>query len=271
MQTTPNVLTIAGSDSSGGAGIQADIKTFTALNVYGASVITNITAQNTQGVLAIQPLSPSIVEQQLQAIISDIDLKAIKIGMLYDNDIILSIAKLLKPLSSEIPIVVDPVLISSSGTPLLKTEAQQSLENEIFSIAHLITPNLPEADRLLLLDEKQSTEISAQQKAHLLHEKYHCNVLVKGGHGTDEVLTDHLVSSSSYNTYTHNKINTNNTHGTGCTLSSAVAAYLAKGIDIVESVQRAFIFTERAIEGSSLLNVGKSYGPVNHLIYSENE
>jgi hydroxymethylpyrimidine/phosphomethylpyrimidine kinase len=267
MNNIPNVLTIAGSDSSSGAGVQADIKTFTALKVYGTCVITNITAQNSLGVHAVFPIPPVTVTKQLEAVIEDIELEAIKIGMLYDAQIIESVSRILKNLKG-IRIIVDPVLISSSGTKLLQDSAKIALIEQIFPLADLITPNLPETDNLLEYFDVFDNTLSAKQKASQLQQALGIDILVKGGHGEGNHLTDYLATGADIYEFSHPKIETQHTHGTGCTLSSAISSFLARGYSMKEAVEAACEFTTQCIRSASLLNVGKSYGPVNHLLYS---
>ncbi len=266
MNSTPNVLTIAGSDSSGGAGIQADIKTFTALKVYGASVVTNVTAQNSQGVRSTYALPVEVVSAQLKAVLSDIHFAAIKIGMLYSNKIINMVATSLKHYQ-HIPIIVDPILVSSSGTEMLETQARATLINEILPLATLITPNLPESDILLKYKSHEANLLTAKQKASKLNKLFDCDILVKGGHGCGTILTDYLVTGDQNFAFSHQKTDTPNTHGTGCTLSSSIASYLALGLNMENAVKFAIDFTDQCIAHSNLLTTGKGYGPINHLAY----
>ncbi|KZY37793.1 MULTISPECIES: bifunctional hydroxymethylpyrimidine kinase/phosphomethylpyrimidine kinase [unclassified Oleiphilus] len=268
MKYTPNVLTIAGSDSSGGAGIQADIKTFTALNVYGASVITNVTAQNSKGVKATYPLPAKVVKDQLQTVISDINFKAIKIGMLYSSEIINEVVECLSNNTST-PIVIDPVLTSSSGVMLLEEAARTALVENLFPLATLITPNLMEANYLLQFKGKDTENLCTQNKALLLSELFACSVLLKGGHVNGEIVTDYLQTNKAMNSFSHKRIATNNTHGTGCTLSSAIAANLAKQPDLFIAVKEGISFTESCIQNADGLQVGNGYGPINQLPFSQ--
>lgn len=264
MKNIPNVLTIAGSDSSGGAGIQADIKTFSALNVYGSSVLTNITSQNTKGVQSIFSLPAQVVQDQLKATLSDIKFDAIKIGMLYSESIINVVAEYLSR-HPDVPIILDPILISSSGMPLLESSAKQALISNIFPLATLITPNLPESDDLLITSPKFDLHWPAEKKACTLSKMYNCDILVKGGHGQGDILVDHLCTEGILHSFSHKRIRTNNTHGTGCTLSSAIAAYKAKDCNTLKSVKLGIQFTDKSIEMSKLLSVGEGYGPVNQI------
>lgn len=256
----PRVLTIAGSDSGGGAGIQADIKTFTALKVYGMSVITSITAQNTTKILGIKNLDPEFIELQLVAVATDIGVDAVKTGMLSTSKIIKSVAEKLKKYNIE-KIVVDPVMVSKSKARLLDQDAETTLIRDMIPIAYLITPNIPEAEVLsgMRIDSieamKRSAEVISGKGA-----KY---VLVKGGHlqNNDEA-TDILFDCADFYEISTRWINTKNTHGTGCTYSAAICANLAKGLDVIDAVSNAKDYVTGAIEKS--FNIGKGNGPLNH-------
>lgn len=258
----PRVLTIAGSDSSGGAGIQADLKTFTALHCYGMSVITAITAQNTLGVSAVHPIPANIVAEQLTAVLTDIGVDAVKTGMLWDTDIIHTVAETL----SKHPIrylVVDPVLVAKSGDTLLKREAVEALRSLLVSHAWIITPNVPELEVLTGIScSSQELLLEAGKKLLDLGCKF---VLIKGGHWNDtEVVHDWLLGLDNFaREFTHPRIETRNTHGTGCTLSSAIACYLAKGMETEQAVGQAIQFVQQAIETAYPL--GSGHGPLNHL------
>jgi hydroxymethylpyrimidine/phosphomethylpyrimidine kinase len=268
MNHKKNVLTIAGSDSSGGAGIQADLKTFEALNTYGASVITSITAQNTLGVQAVYDLPADFVAQQLDSVFSDIEFSAIKIGMLKNQSLINTIADKLKQNKTEL-IILDPVMVSTSGHSLLDKDAMLSLTSQLFPLAHLITPNIPEA-AALLDTEQHWVEENLQQACTMLIETYSLKaVLLKGGHLSGDYCLDTLASRSNkgsieYSTYKHTKIKTQNTHGTGCSLSSAIAAFMARGESLEKAVSSASKFLQAALRTSDLQNVGTGNGPVNH-------
>lgn len=253
------VLTIAGSDSSGGAGIQADLKTMSALGVFGMSVITAITAQNTVGVQDVMESTPKIVESQIKSIFNDIDVNAIKIGMVSNSSIISIIYKLLKKYNAK-NIVLDPVMVSKSGYFLLKKEAQDKLKY-LISIADLVTPNIPEAEILsgFKISNKDDM-ISAAFKIEQLGCK---NVLVKGGHNQNNA-NDILLHNGKISYFKCNRINTTNTHGTGCTLSSAIASYIAKGYTIKEAVLYSKKYITKAIENS--FSIGHGVGPVGHFI-----
>ncbi|MGH1355948.1 MAG: bifunctional hydroxymethylpyrimidine kinase/phosphomethylpyrimidine kinase [Thalassovita sp.] len=257
----PIALTIAGSDSGGGAGIQADLKTFSALGVYGASVITAITAQNTRDVAAVHPVPIDVVEAQIEAVLSDMDVKAIKIGMLGTPDLIRAVAARLK--SFDGPIVLDPVMVAKSGATLLADEALEALRTHLLPLATVLTPNIPEAAKLL----DQAEELTAsglQRQGQALFDMGPGAVLMKGGHGLGEVCTDWLISAKGATALKADRIQTKNTHGTGCTLSSAIAAGLARGKSLETAVHAAHGWLHQAIRHADELNVGNGHGPVHH-------
>ncbi|MBN8981943.1 MAG: bifunctional hydroxymethylpyrimidine kinase/phosphomethylpyrimidine kinase [Rhizobiales bacterium] len=258
----PVALTIAGSDSSAGAGIQADLKTFAALGVYGASAITALTAQNTKGVTAVHDAPASIVAAQIDAVFGDLDVKAVKIGMVSRRDIIEAIAAGLDRWKPK-HVVVDPVMVATSGDRLLSADAVDALKRELFPRASIVTPNLPEA--AALLETAIATiegEIEAQGRRLL---EFGCPaVLVKGGHGKGTQSVDFLVTKDSVERLAAMRVDTRNTHGTGCTLSSAVAAGLAKGESLEEAVRNAKAYVTAAIAASGRLGVGHGHGPVHH-------
>ncbi|KAB3531327.1 bifunctional hydroxymethylpyrimidine kinase/phosphomethylpyrimidine kinase [Alkaliphilus pronyensis] len=252
------VLTIAGSDSCGGAGIQADLKTFSAHGVYGMSVITAVTAQNTKGVFAVQDISPLLIIQQLEAIFDDITVDAVKIGMVSQIETIEAIAKQLKKYSVN-NIVVDPVMISKSGYHLLQSDAKNSLIMNLLPLATIVTPNLMEAEAITGIKINSLKEIKeASTIIHKMGPKY---VLVKGGHLEGEA-TDLLYDGSSFMVLPSERIKTKNTHGTGCTLSSAIASNIAKGLGFTESVKEAKKYITTAIKHS--FSIGKGVGPTHH-------
>jgi hydroxymethylpyrimidine/phosphomethylpyrimidine kinase len=257
----PIALTIAGSDSSGGAGIQADLKTFSALGIYGASVITALTAQNTQGVRAVHAVPGDFVGAQIEAVLSDLDVRAIKIGMAGTAESVEAIAKSLD--SVEIPLVVDPVMVTTSGDPLLDNAAVDAMCEGLLPLADLVTPNLQETARLLgqpvAADE---TEMRAQARA--LHERGPRAVLVKGGHGAGLEAVDILFDGTRYDRLAVPKVDTKNTHGTGCTLASAIAAGLAHGASLRDAVFRAKAYLTDALNHADALKVGHGAGPVHH-------
>ncbi|MDD2402089.1 MAG: bifunctional hydroxymethylpyrimidine kinase/phosphomethylpyrimidine kinase [Clostridia bacterium] len=252
------VLTIAGSDSSGGAGIQADIKTFSAHGVFGMSVITAVTAQNTQGVFAVQDITKEVIQKQIQAIFEDIEVDAVKIGMVSQIDSIKIIAEELSKYHAE-KIVLDPVMISKSGYNLLQPEAKLALIEKLLPIATVITPNIHEAQAITNIEIKNVDDM--KKAAHLLYDMGPQNVLVKGGHLESDAV-DVLFDGKEIKYFRSKRINTPNTHGTGCTLSSAIASNLALGFAMAESVKRAKDYITMAIEHS--LSIGKGVGPTNH-------
>ncbi len=263
MKTYYKTLTIAGSDSGGGAGIQADLKTFSALNCYGMSVITALTAQNTLGVQGILPIPPQFVALQLRSILDDMSADAIKTGMLHSEEVIASVvAELL--IQPEIPLLVDPVMVAKDGSLLLENSALDALKNRLFPRATLITPNLPEAEILLQTSIKDA---AAMEKAASALATFGSQaVLLKGGHlpGNDSNDCLYLRADKSFHWFKAPHLNTNNTHGTGCTLSAAITAFIARGATIVEAVAQAKDYVHHAIQAGSSYKLGKGYGPVKH-------
>ncbi|HOK09109.1 MAG TPA: bifunctional hydroxymethylpyrimidine kinase/phosphomethylpyrimidine kinase [Candidatus Hydrogenedens sp.] len=258
---TPRVLTIAGSDSGGGAGIQADLKTISALNCYGMSAITAITAQNTIGVSAVHPIPPDIVKEQIEVVMQDIGADAIKTGMLWGSDTIRAIHDALSSFS-DFYLVIDPVLVAKSGDLLLQREALETLLEFLVPQAWIITPNLPELRELTGIEPEN--EESLLRSAEVLLERGARYVLVKGGHANGKIVTDWLISNDgNVNHFLSQRIDTKNTHGTGCTLSSAIACYLAHGLPTITAVERAIQFVHKAIETAPSL--GHGHGPLNHL------
>ncbi|UQB41967.1 bifunctional hydroxymethylpyrimidine kinase/phosphomethylpyrimidine kinase [Thiomicrospira microaerophila] len=266
MKTIKNLLTIAGSDPSGGAGIQADLKAFSATGSYGMSVITGLTAQNTQGVQAIHPLPVEFVSAQLDSLFADIQIDGIKIGMLGSADMMRTIAPYLTRFNG--PIVLDPVMVAKGGASLMVAESEQVLIDRLLPLAGLVTPNLPELAVLLGQPEAQNRQ-QMQQQAQALINKGAQAVLVKGGHlveqtSTDQTSADFLLTAEGGHWFEAPRIDTANTHGTGCTLASAICSYWAQNCDLVLAVQRAKDYIQAAIEQADQLNVGKGHGPVNH-------
>ncbi len=254
-------LTIAGSDSGGGAGIQADLKTFSALGVYGTSAITAITAQNTQRVTAVEILSPTLVAAQIAAVLDDIRIDAIKIGMLGRADVIEAVAKAL--LGSSAPLVLDPVMVAKSGDALLQDDAVAALIRRLLPRADLVTPNLPEAARLLAVPPAQTPgDVEAQGQALIAMGAR--AVLMKGGHAAGPICTDLLITRDDVLTFSAPRLATQNTHGTGCTLSAAIAAGLAKGMALDAAVRRAHAWLHSAIAAADGLGIGHGHGPVHH-------
>jgi hydroxymethylpyrimidine/phosphomethylpyrimidine kinase len=258
----PIALTIAGSDSSGGAGIQADLKTFSALGVYGASVIVALTAQNTRGVSAIHGVPPAFVTQQMDAVFSDLDVAAVKIGMLASPDLIEAVVEgLIRHKARNI--VLDPVMVAATGARLLEEDAIAVLRDRLMPLAALVTPNLPEAAALLdapLAQDEQEMRVQAER----LRSYGASAVLVKGGHSSSAESVDVLVAKGMSQRYAAARIETANTHGTGCTLSSAIAAGLARGESLGAAVDGAKAYVTAAIEASDRLSVGHGHGPVHH-------
>ena len=256
------ILTIAGSDSGGGAGIQADIKTITALGGYASTVITAITAQNTLGVTDVVNLPGKIIENQFSAIMSDIGIDAIKIGMLSNNKTIILIKDKLKSLKKDIPIVLDPVMVAKGGHKLLISGAEKILIKELMPLCTIITPNIPEAELITKTNIKNVKDMEiAGKKILKMGIK---NVLMKGGHLNQHTLTDVLLSDNKITHIKAKKINSKNTHGTGCTLSSAIACSLGQKISINEAVVKAHKYVNHAIRNAP--NIGKGNGPLNHLV-----
>ena len=258
MMTMKTALTIAGSDSSGGAGIQADIKTMTMNGVYAMSVITSLTAQNTTGVRAIQDASPDFLKQQIDAVFEDIYPDAVKIGMVSSSELIHVIADRLRYYKAR-NIVLDPVMVATSGSTLLKTDAVQTLLHELFPLATLVTPNIPEAQVISGLTIKNKQDMIEAAKK--IGDEYCCAVLLKGGHCVHDA-NDLLYRDGATIWFEGRRIDNPNTHGTGCTLSSAIASNLAKGFTLIESIQRAKDYISGAL--SAMLDLGKGSGPMNH-------
>ncbi|MFT5450047.1 MAG: hydroxymethylpyrimidine/phosphomethylpyrimidine kinase [Gammaproteobacteria bacterium] len=260
--TVPIALTIAGSDSSGGAGIQADLKTFSALGVYGASVLTALTAQNTREVRAILDVDPAFIRAQLETVLDDLRIDAIKIGMLSRPEVIDTVASILAERVS-CPVVLDPVMVAKSGDRLLQAEAVAALREQLVPLATLITPNLPEAADLLGVDEP-TDEAAMHDVLHALGALGSTSVLLKGGHLAGAESPDLLLSTGEVKRLVAPRHATSNTHGTGCTLSSAIAAGLAHGESISDAVRAAKHYVSAAIAAADDLGVGSGHGPVHH-------
>lgn len=259
----PIALTIAGSDSSGGAGIQADLKTFSALGVYGASVLTALTAQNTIGVQGVHPVPPDFVAAQVASVLDDLAVGAIKTGMLATSAIIEAVVGALARVP-DIPLVVDPVMVATSGDSLLAPEAVEAVRSVLLPRATLITPNLPEAARLL---DRPMAKTEAEARLHLeaLARLGARAVLLKGGHGDGAEAVDLLLVEGGITRHAAPRIVSRNTHGTGCTLSAAIAAGLAKGRPLQTAVAEAKDYVQRAIIAGKDLAIGRGSGPVDHL------
>lgn len=258
----PIALTIAGSDSSGGAGIQADLKTFSALGVYGASALTAVTAQNTLGVQGVEVLAAAFVLAQITSVLSDLDVRAIKTGMLATAEIVTLVADRLRLVP--IPVVVDPVMVATSGDSLLSLDAIVAVRTRLLPIAALVTPNLPEAARLLEVGEADD-EAAMRGQAEALVGLGCRAVLLKGGHGTGAEAVDVLFDGHTMTRLARPRLQTRNTHGTGCTLSAAIAAGLAHGLPLAVAVAQAKDYLWSALAAADQLTVGRGHGPVNHL------
>lgn len=261
LQTPPVVLSIAGSDSSGGAGIQADMKTISALGGFATTVITAITAQNPTAVHGIEPVCPTMVRAQIEAVMAGMPVACVKIGMVYSAAIIQQVAKSLQKHKPNF-VVCDPVMISTSGSSLLNPDAIKALETTLFPLCHVITPNLHEAEHLY--GSKILTLEDTKLAAKTLSEKYHVAVLIKGGHQTGNILQDILYANEQYHIYSSAKVETTNLHGTGCTLSSAIATYMAHGATLPEAVKKAKAYITNAIVASKDIKLSTGYGPLNH-------
>lgn len=262
MKTYAKALTIAGSDSGGGAGIQADLKTFSALGCYGLSVITALTAQNTRAVTAIQPVPPAFIADQLRAVLSDIGADAIKIGMLHSPEVIETVATVLTEFGAT-NIVLDPVMVAKSGDKLLQDEAVAALKTRLLPLATVLTPNLPEAE--VLLGRPVATWEAMDAAAADLADLTAGAVLVKGGHLDTAQSADRLrLPSGEVFTLASDRIETPNSHGTGCTLSSAIAAGLARGLSVAEAVEAAKTYLTAALRAGADYRLGHGHGPVHH-------
>ncbi len=263
MKQYNTVLTIAGSDSGGGAGIQADLKTFSACGCYGMSVITAITAQNTQGVSDISPVPLSTIEKQIDAVMEDIGAKAVKVGMLHSSEVIELVARKVKQYGIK-NLVVDPVMVATSGDKLLQDEAIQALQKVLLPMARVITPNIPEAE--ILLDQKITSQSELPEAAAGLSFNNTVSVLLKAGHLSDEQLVDVFYNAESKNQLLleSQRIATLNTHGTGCTLSSAIASFLALDESLEQAVRKGKDYINKAIQAGKDYKLGHGHGPVHH-------
>jgi len=263
MKQYSTVLTIAGSDSGGGAGIQADIKAISACGCYAASAITAITAQNTVGVTAIHAVPIDILEAQIRAVLSDIGADCVKIGMLHSTEVIECVTGMLGEFGIT-NVVLDPVMVATSGDRLIREDAVEALQHRLFPVVRLITPNLPEAE--ILLGETIRSTDDLEAAAVRLGERYNISVLAKAGHlegwRCQDILYDHEQGALIH--YDNPKLTTRNTHGTGCTLSSALAAFLARGLTVSEATAQAITYVAEAIESGSRFQIGSGHGPVHH-------
>jgi hydroxymethylpyrimidine/phosphomethylpyrimidine kinase len=254
------VLIIAGSDSGGGAGIQADIKTVSMLDAYAATAVTALTAQNTEGVFGILPIPPDFVRQQIEVVLDDIGADAIKTGMLHDLPVIEAIAATLRERAADIPLVVDPVMVAKGGARLIDPAALDGLKQFLIARAEIVTPNLPEAEILCGRSIGNLAEMRAAGESLL---GLGCrSVLVKGGHLIGDTVSDVLVTATGARVWESARLMTCHTHGTGCTLASAIAAGLAQGLAIEDSVERARDYVQRAITHAP--GLGRGHGPLNH-------
>jgi hydroxymethylpyrimidine/phosphomethylpyrimidine kinase len=264
--TIKKALTIAGSDSGGGAGIQADLKTFQELDVFGMSAITAVTAQNTLGVHGVYPLSVEAVVNQIEAIGSDLGTNALKTGMLFSSDIIRAVSKSIKKFQWE-NVVVDPVMIAKGGASLLQNEAVTSLKEHLLPLAMVITPNIPEAEVLAEMDIRTMDDrLEAAKRLHRLGAKH---VVIKGGHDDAKELVDVLYDGEEFTYFPGKRMVTKNTHGTGCTFAAVITAELAKGNSVKHAVEIARVFIQAAIEDD--LEIGNGHGPTNHWAYQKRQ
>ena len=257
------VLTIAGSDSGGGAGIQADLKTFSAIGCYGMSVITALTAQNTQGVKAIHAVPPAFAVEQIEAVLSDIGADAIKIGMLYSTELIEAVAQALIKHGAR-KIVLDPVMVAQSGDKLLQNDAIEAIKENLMPLADVVTPNLPEAS--VLCGRRLTRWSDIESAAETLAKHGSRSILIKGGHLKTDVSPDllYLAAENRFVELKAERVPSRNNHGTGCTLSSAIASYMARGSGIEEAVKKAKIFITEAIRAGAGYQLGRGHGPVHH-------
>ena len=262
MKRYPVALTIAGSDCSGGAGIQADLKTFSALGVYGTSAITSIVAENTQGVQAIEAVSPAMLKQQIISVFDDIRVDAVKIGMLHSADIVTIVAECIDRFQPRW-VVLDPVMIATSGDMLIEPDTVSSLKELLFARATIITPNIDEAAFLSGMEITTTEEMKTAGE--ILLTQGCKNVLMKGGHLKGNVVTDIFLTQDGKSVELQSPyIDTKNTHGTGCTLSSAIAAHLALGYPPADAVKHAKTYITNALNAGKDIAIGKGHGPVNH-------
>ncbi|MBA2649946.1 MAG: bifunctional hydroxymethylpyrimidine kinase/phosphomethylpyrimidine kinase [Legionella sp.] len=265
----PSVVSIAGTDPSGGAGIQADIKAISATGSYAASIITAMVSQNTQGVQDILQVPPAFIRQQFESVFSDLDIHAVKIGMLQDASIIeVVFSELIKLKPNNV--VFDPVMVAKGGAVLLDLSALQSLKNNLKGVVSLITPNLFEAEHLL--GSKITTQSDMAAMAAIFGKQFHLNVLIKGGHLDQSRSPDvlYVKEQDRCHWFDAPRIDTKNTHGTGCSLSSAIASYLAQGFSLYEAVSAAKSYLTKAIQSGTTNQIGKGFGPIDHFYFLEN-
>ncbi len=260
-----NVLTIAGTDPSGGAGIQADIKTITAFKGFATSVITALVAQNTMGVKSISEVPVHFIEEQIDCVFDDIKIDSIKLGMLHQPEIVELVSKKIKDYNLNVPVVLDPVMVAKSGDILLTESAILSLKTNILPIAYIVTPNIPEAE--IISGTKIVTDDDVLKAGEIILSMGPNSVLMKGGHREGEAVYDFIICSGGYKKFESERINTVNTHGTGCTLSAAIASKLAQGEDLISSIQIARDYVHNAILTAP--KIGKGNGPLNHVHFWE--
>ena len=260
MKPKSKILIIAGSDSSGGAGIQADIKTVTALGSYAMTAITAITAQNTTGVSSVVPLNPKEIEKQILFTSKDIKPDAIKIGMLHSSDVIFAVMRALKKIRTK-KIILDPVMVAKGGFKLINDKAIKTLKETLVKKVHLITPNIPEAEVLTKIKIKSLEDMV--HAANILLESGVKNILIKGGHRNTRIMQDVFLNKKEFKIFRNKKIKTKNTHGTGCTLSSAITTFFACGKNLNKSCELGIKYVNQSIRSN--LNYGKGHGPINHL------
>ena len=260
MKPKSKILIIAGSDSSGGAGIQSDIKTVTALGSYAMTAITAITAQNTTGVSSVVPLNPKEIEKQILFTSKDIKPDAIKIGMLHSSDVIFAVMRALKKIRTK-KIILDPVMVAKGGFKLINDKAIKTLKETLVKKVHLITPNIPEAEVLTKIKIKSLEDMV--HAANILLESGVKNILIKGGHRNTRIMQDVFLNRKEFKIFRNKKIKTKNTHGTGCTLSSAITTFFACGKNLNKSCELGIKYVNQSIRSN--LNYGKGHGPINHL------
>jgi hydroxymethylpyrimidine/phosphomethylpyrimidine kinase len=254
------VLIVAGSDSGGGAGIQADIKTVTMLDAFAATAITALTAQNTNGVFGVLPIDPAFIRQQMEVVLDDIGADAIKTGMLHDSAVIETVAAVLEERAPKVPLVLDPVMVAKGGAPLIQTDAIATLKRRLLPRAAVLTPNLPEAE---ILAGRRIADVAAMREAARALLGLGCGaVLLKGGHLDGDTVHDILATAGGLREWQSPRIDSRHTHGTGCTLASAIAAGLAQGLSTEAAVERARDYVQRAI--ASAPGIGQGHGPLDH-------
>jgi hydroxymethylpyrimidine/phosphomethylpyrimidine kinase len=254
------VLIVAGSDSGGGAGIQADIKTVTMLNAFAMTAVTALTAQNTEGVFGVLPIDPAFIRQQMEVVLDDIGADVVKTGMLHDEGVIAAVADVLEERAAAVPLVLDPVMVAKGGAPLIQPEAIDALKRRLVPRAKVLTPNLPEAE---ILCGRKIGGVAAMHEAAIELLGLGCRaVLLKGGHLDGDTVHDVLATASGIRVWQSPRIDSRHTHGTGCSLASAIAAGLAQGMDVEAAVDRARVYVQRAI--ASAPGLGHGHGPLDH-------